>query len=124
MSCLTTVDLQAIVDGEAGTEARLHVADCPACAARLRERERMTAAMFDALPADLPPHLAHRIDAALIDGRATGATRLRLDARQPRRRAFWSASLAVAATLIAIFFVAPMLKEPSTVSAAEILAAS
>ena len=128
MSCLTSVDLQALVDGEAGIDARLHVADCPACAARLRERERMIAAMtatFERTPADLPPHLAHRVDAALIEGAAAGATRLRLDARQPRRRAFWSASLAaVAATAIAIFFVAPLLKEPSTVSAAEILAAS
>ena len=116
MSCLTNVDLQAIVDGEAGIDARLHVADCPACAARLRERERMIAAMTATFgpTAELPPHLAHRIHAALVEGAAAGATRLRHHAGQPRRRAFWSASLAaVAATAIAIFFVAPLLREPS-----------
>ena len=76
--------------------------------------------------AAIPSRLARQIDTALMTAGTSGATRLRADGatRSRRHRAFWSAGVAVAATLIAVLFVAPLIKEPATVSAAEILAAS
>jgi hypothetical protein len=71
--------------------------------------------------------VSQRVERALADGSTSGATRLR-DSRNKRsssrRRAFWSAAAVVAATLLAVVFVAPIVKGPATVSAAEILARS
>jgi hypothetical protein len=64
------------------------------------------------------------VETALAATERSGATRLRPDAPSRRHRAFWSAAVAVAATLIAMIFIAPIIREPATVSAAEILAES
>jgi hypothetical protein len=129
MNCLTSDQIQTLADGEAGTDVRQHAASCARCAERAREREDATAAMLNSVKTDvaIPHHLASRVEAALgASPAAYGATRLRQGGveRPPRRRAFWSAALAIAATLVAVLFVAPLLKGPATVSAAEILAAS
>ncbi len=126
MTCLNTSQIQAVADGEAPDDLRQHAAACPRCAARVRERRSATAAMQDFLGGEtaMPPRLARQIEAALAGQEAPGATRLRPHAAPPRHRAFWSASVAVAATLVAIVFIAPIIREPATVSAAEILAAS
>jgi hypothetical protein len=139
MNCLTRDQIQALADGEAGADIRQHAASCARCGEHAREREAATAAMLNSMNTDaaMPHHLARRVEAALAaagsanhqalgpPSPATGATRLRFGGeRPPRRRAFWSAAAAVAATLIVVLFVAPLVKGPATVSAAEILAAS
>ena len=128
MTCLDTAQIQAAADGEAPAELRQHVAACPRCAARVRDRETAMAAMRNVVAADMaiPPRLAQKVEAALVATERSGATRLRTGGELPsrRHRAFWSAGIAVAATLIAMFFIAPLIREPATVSAAEILAAS
>ena len=127
MTCLDTTQIQAVADGEASADVRQHAAGCQHCAARVRERQAATAAMRDVIAGDtpVPPRLARRVDAALAGAETSGATRLRTGTAAPRRhRAFWSAGVAVAATFIAVLFVAPLIREPATVSASEILAAS
>jgi hypothetical protein len=143
MACLTHDQIQALADGEADAALEQHAASCARCTERVRERQAAVAALRDCLTANatLPHQLTQRIEAALTAapnpspfgstaaGRGTferlGATRLRSGGREPsRRRAFWSAAGAVAATLIAVLFVAPLMKGPTTVSASEILAAS
>jgi hypothetical protein len=142
MACLTHDQIQALADGEADAALQQHAASCARCTERVRERQAAVAALRDSLTADatLPHQLTQRIEAALTAttnpspfgstaaGRATserlGATRLRSGgAPRPRGRAFWSA-VAVAATIVAVLFVAPLMKGPTTVSASEILAAS
>lgn len=126
MSCLNNAEIQALADGEAGETLRQHAESCLRCAARVRDRQALANSLMNTVARipDVPPHLVNRIDAALAAGQAGGATRLRTGARPPRRRAFWSAALAAAAALVAVLFVVPLIKGPSTVSASEILAAS
>jgi hypothetical protein len=127
MKCLTDAQIQAIVDGEDAPSLGEHAAACARCSSRIRERDRATTAIVNsfATDVDIPPHLGRRVEAALAGATTGGATRLRAGTgRSSRRRAFWSAGVAVAATIVAIFFVAPVIREPATVSASEILAAS
>jgi hypothetical protein len=128
MKCLSDAQIQAVVDNEAAADARQHAASCARCADRIRERERLTAAVVDALrvPAPMPPGVAVRVDRALADGSAAGATRLREIEPSPGRwrAAVWSGGAVAAATIVAVMVVAPALRGPSTVSAAEILARS
>jgi hypothetical protein len=130
MACLTLDQIQALADDEAGVELQQHAAACSRCADQVRQRKAAMAALRDSITggAVLPQPLKNRVEAALTGGAFDrgGATRLRSGSieRRPRRRAFWSAAVAVAATIVAVLFVAPLLKGPSTVSAAEILAAS
>lgn len=130
MTCLNDTQIQAVADREAADEARQHVASCAWCAQRVRERESATAAFVTAVssPVELPPHVARRVEAALDSARTSGATRLRSDTTSPAwstgRRTAWSAAVAVAATLIGVLFIAPLFRDPTVVSASEILAAS
>src|SRR5262249_19831758 len=128
MRCLNDGEVQAVVDREATAEVNQHVAACARCGDRVRQREKQVTAVGAALnnPVQGPPHLARRVEHALVEGSSQGATRLRGDAPQHQwwRRTAWSAAAVAAATLVAIVFVAPMFKGPSTVTASEILARS
>jgi hypothetical protein len=128
MSCLNEAQIQSIVDGEAADAIRQHVATCAGCQTRVRDREQMMTAIGQAMniPMNVPPGVSRRIQRALAEGSASGATHLRDDRvlRPSWRSAAWSAGAVVAATLIAILFVAPIVKGPGTVSAAEILSKS
>ncbi len=138
MNCLTDAQIQSIVDGEAGINSkageaadagRAHLASCARCQMRVRERETVMQTIRQAMtvPAELPRHLSVRVERALAEGSTPGATRLR-EMRGARwsspRRAIWSAAAVAAATLVAVVFIAPLVKGPATVSAAEILARS
>jgi hypothetical protein len=136
MSCLNDAQIQSMADGEAVVRDKdalhAHVTSCARCQTRVREREIVVRAIAEALshPADLPPDMRARVERALAEGATSGATRLR-DTRgagwpwmQPSRRALWSAGAVAAATLVAVVFVAPLVRGPATVSAAEILAKS
>jgi hypothetical protein len=136
MSCLTDAQIQSIADGEAvvngneGDGIRAHLASCPRCSARVRERENVMQAIGEAMrvPEALPPGTSLRIERALADGSASGATRLRESRVAPAwpraGRMIWSAGAVAVATLLAVVFVAPIVRGPATVSAAEILARS
>ena len=128
MRHLTNAQIQAVADNQASQADRDHAVSCAACGALVEERRR-SADSFAAVVSEiaLPPSTARRIETALNgsdDGR--GATRLR-DAAPARRwgPAAWSTAGLVAATVVAIVFVAPMLKKDrGAVSASEILAES
>jgi hypothetical protein len=127
MKCLDDAQIQAVVDREARDDLREHAASCPTCAGRVRERELAVTAIREAIDAtgDAPPEVMHKLESTLASG-VHGATRLRPPyIRAPRtHRTFWTGLAAAAATLVAVFVVAPMFKGPATVSANEILARS
>ncbi|HTM27196.1 MAG TPA: hypothetical protein VL225_18485 [Vicinamibacterales bacterium] len=143
MTCLNDIQIQALVDGEGTAEARQHAASCPACAARAHERTQQMTDLEAALdvPIAMPPRLEQRVEETFrfeadATGSERGATRLRTDAggvwrgapglslQAEGRRWAYSGVAVAAATLIAVLIVAPMMKGPTTVSAAEILAKS
>ena len=127
MKCLNDAQIQAVVDHEADDSLREHAASCGRCGDRVRTRGALAAAVAQAInePAGLPAGVSHRVQQALSRESSPGATRLRAGAtRRPSRRAWWSVGAVAAATLIAVVFVAPMVKGPATVSASEILAKS
>jgi hypothetical protein len=128
MKCLNDVQIQAIADREATDDVRKHAESCERCGERVRGREMLTAAAAQVinLPGSIPPGVSRRVHLALSEGSTQGATRLK--AGEPPvgafRRAPWTLAAVAGATLVAILFVAPMIKEPATVSASEILAKS
>ena len=128
MSCLNDAQIQSIVDGEGGEAPRAHVASCAGCQARVREREAVMHSIVHAMsrPPDLPSDIRVRVERTLADGATPGATRLRPSrtVRWSWPRPLWSGAAVVVATLLAVVFVAPAVRGPATVSAAEILARS
>jgi hypothetical protein len=141
-------------DGDAahhGDTAR-HAAGCPRCAERLRNRIQVMGTIRQALdvPVSMPPSLIRQADEifrpastrlgpgkADAPGTREGATRLRTQPRGfrlpwagPGRghaegKWIYSGLGMAAATVIAVLFVAPLVKSPATtVSASEILARS
>jgi hypothetical protein len=128
MSCFNDAQIQSMADGEAVVADRSHLASCARCQMRVRERETVLQTIREAMsvPAELPRHVSLRVERAIADASTPGATRLR-DARAARwswQRSLWGAGAVAAATLLAVVFVAPLVKGPATVSAAEILAKS
>jgi hypothetical protein len=127
MSCLNDARIQAVADNEASAPDVQHAASCARCGGLVRERQAQTASMASVMSTAtaLPADVGRRVEAAIARG-ATGATRLREAA--PSRRflqpAVWSGGAVIAATLLAIFVVGPMVTGPSTVSASEVLARS
>jgi hypothetical protein len=128
MKCLHDAQIQAVVDHEAADDVRQHAESCVRCGDRVRERETLSAAVVQAInvPASLPPGVSRRVRVALSERSSQGATRLRVGAppRHSSRRALWSMAAVATATLVAVVFVAPMVRGPATVSASEILARS
>jgi len=61
--CLNDIQIQAVVDGEAGTAERAHVATCGACAARVARRQQQMAEIERTLnaPVAVPPPVAARV---------------------------------------------------------------
>jgi hypothetical protein len=143
MTCLNDIHIQALADGEAAPEAARHAAGCARCGERVRERIELMGAIRHAIdvPVDVPRGLADGVDGifrlkaeatgnhAEATGTLKGATRLRTS-RGLRLHAEgngrWIYGLGVAAaTVVAVLFIAPLLKSPvATVSASEILAKS
>jgi hypothetical protein len=128
MRCLNDSEIQAVADNEAASDVEEHARTCSRCHQRVRERAALIASIAklgDNIA--VPPQVTRRVEQTLSDGSRRGATRLRDDGSgRPgsRRRAFWSAIAVAAATVLVILVVAPLIKGPSTVSAAEILAES
>jgi hypothetical protein len=127
MKCLSSAQIQAVVDGEAPQIEREHAQACEACATGVAARQADMALLRTAANgAQMPPAVAQRIAASISGEGATGATRLREQTTTAGwRRPMWGTAALVAATLVAVVFVAPMLKQDrGAVSASEVLAAS
>jgi hypothetical protein len=134
MACLNDIQIQALADGEGTDEMRAHAASCDACAGRVRERAALVAQMAAelALPAlQLPASVAVRLQAEATGPEKAarmhdGATRLRAPLTGSLAPRWLYGALGVAAaTIAAILFVAPAVRQAdTTVSAAEILAKS
>jgi hypothetical protein len=129
---LTDIQIQAVVDGEAGAAERAHVATCGACATRVARRHEQIAELEQTLnpPVAMPATIAERAEGVFrLKAEAphrSGATRLRNSNGSTRRRGWVYSGFAVAAaTLVAVLFIVPTVrKRDTTVSAAEILAKS
>ncbi len=127
MKCLSSAQIQAVADGEAPAIEQEHARACASCRTQVGERQAQVALLCTmGERTELPAASAERIQRALTDARGAGATRLR---PQPVSagwwRAAWGTGVLAAATLVAVVFVAPMLKEDrGAVSAADVLAAS
>ena len=142
MTCLNDIHIQALADGEGTLDAASHAASCAGCNERLRARERVMGAVRQSLdvPVPLPQALSQAVGgtfqpiaASARAGGTMGATRMRSPLTAPsgrvrhawRARWVYSGAAVAAATVIAVLFVAPMMKGPdATVSASEILAMS
>ena len=129
MSCLSDAHIQSMADGDAGVYSkdgeagetsaadRAHLASCERCQLRLRDRESVMQTIAQAMrvPDAMPPGMSLRIERALAEGAASGATRLR-ESRAARRswpsdgRVVWSAGAVAVATILAVVFVAPVVK--------------
>ena len=131
MSHLTTAQLQAVADDQAPPADRDHAVSCASCAAQVSERRQRAGSFASAInTVVMPAATAQRIETALASSAAPasagGATRLR---PVPPPRRWQSAALGTvalaAAVVLAVVFVAPMMKEDrGAVSASEILAHS
>ncbi|HEY3122272.1 MAG TPA: hypothetical protein VGL15_16725, partial [Vicinamibacteria bacterium] len=80
MACLTDGEVQAVVDAEAGTGERAHVAGCESCAARVREQQGRLDALLSRVDRSgaMPARLEARVRAALEAGAGVrGSTTLR-----------------------------------------------
>src|SRR5262249_43356294 len=129
MECLSDAVIQAVADNEAPVEAREHAASCASCGQRVRVRGAQLHQLpsLRGTPARMRGALERGVEQAVAGTASSGgATRLRPGARAGRQwsRTGWGTAAVAAATLIAVFVIVPLLKSPTTVSAAEILAKS
>ena len=134
MNCLSDARIQSFADHEAGDLSendRAHLASCARCQQRVRDRESLMQTIGQAMRVQeaMPLATSLRVERALAEGAVSGATRLRESrvARQPwplAGRVMWSAGAVAIATMLAVVFVAPIVRGPATVSAAEILVKS
>jgi hypothetical protein len=128
MRCLNDIEIQAVVDGEAGGDLRAHVDGCSRCSEQVGERRRDVAALTTLLTAGggPSPRLEARVREAVVQGRPVrGATALRVVPRRPWRRVGWVSALVTAAVVaLVVFQVLPKLGAPTTLSASAILGRS
>ena len=84
MTCLNDSHIQALADGEPLPEAAAHAAGCAACAARVRERQALMAALTSAIdvPANMPPPVEQRVSFRL---KAEATSLVREQAGRPSR---------------------------------------
>ena len=128
MRCLTDIEVQAVVDGEASDECRAHADGCEACRARVDERRDQMETIASLIDADGMPSsaLELRLRHAMRDvGSVRGATVLR--ARRPsawRNVGLVSALATAAAIALVVYGVLPRLGAPTTLSASEVLSRS
>ena len=137
MACLNDIQIQALADGEGTEEMREHLATCETCAGRVRERAALMARMSAEVNrpmVQLPGFFRLKPDATgtkeagdATRAKESGATRLRgpLAPASSTRGWLYGAAAVALATIVAIVFVAPAIRQAdTTVSAAEILAKS
>ena len=143
MRCLTDVDVQAVVDGEASEEHRAHAAACNSCRARIDERRANLTALssvindHDVPAAALEARLRHAMTAAQSErtgptsertgptSEVRGATILREKTPARWRSVGLASALATAAVIaLLVYGVLPRFGAPTTLSASEVLGRS
>jgi hypothetical protein len=127
MRCLTDIDVQAVVDGEATEEQRSHVNSCETCRARVRERQRQMDTIASLVDADgMPAPIEARVRMAINEGDGVrGSTVLRASRPPAWRRVGLASALATAAVIaLLVWGVLPRLGAPTTLSAQEVLGRS
>ncbi len=124
MRCLTDVEVQAVVDGEASEAHRAHAETCEECRSRLRERQHQMETIASLIDADeMPARVQTRLRDAISDVR--GSTVLRATRPSSWRRLGVVSALATAAVIaLFVYSVMPRLGAPMTLSASEILSRS
>jgi hypothetical protein len=130
MRCLTDVDVQAVIDGEASDEHRAHAAACDRCRARVEDRRASLATLssvinHDEMPAaPLEARLRHAMSAGPSDS-VRGSTVLRQTTPLRWRSLGLASALATAAVVaLLVYGVLPHLGAPMTLSASEVLSRS
>jgi hypothetical protein len=125
MTCLTDVEVHAIVDDEASEASRQHVMTCARCQSRVDERRRQLRDITTAVNAlgDVPAELEHRVRTSIASGRAVrGSTVLREATPSLWQRAGWMSVAATAAVVaLVVFVVLPRFGSPTQLSAAQVL---
>jgi hypothetical protein len=135
MRCLTDIEVQAVVDGEASEEHRAHADACEACRRRVGERRDQMETIASLIDADGMPSagLETRLRFAMSDGRSgrTGPTDVRgstvLRATKPsawRSVGVISAVATAAVVALVVYGVLPRFGAPTTLSASEVLGRS
>jgi len=131
MRCLTDIEVQAVVDGEASDECRAHADACETCRTRVDERRDQMETIASLIDADgmpsaaLESRLRHAMSEAGGPTDVRGATVLR--ARRPSawRNVGLVSALATAAVIaLVVYGVLPRLGAPTTLSASEVLSRS
>jgi hypothetical protein len=124
MRCLTDVEVQAVVDGEASDLHRAHAETCETCRSRVDERRHHMDAVASLIAADaMPARVETRVRYAINDVR--GSTVLRARQTSSWRRLGVASALATAAIIaLFVYAVMPRLGAPMTLSASEILSRS
>ena len=128
MRCLTDVEVQAVVDGEASEDLHAHADACEACRARVRERRSQMETIASLIDADGMPSsaLEARLRHAMseVDG-VRGSTVLRANKPSAWRSVGLVSALATAAVIaLLVYGVLPHLGAPTTLSASEVLSRS
>jgi hypothetical protein len=127
MRCLTDVDVQAVVDGEASEEHRAHANACEKCRARVRERRSQMDTIASLIDADgMPSSVEARLRVAMNQSDdVRGSTVLRATRPSAWRRVGLVSALATAAVIaLLVYSVLPRLGAPTTLSAQEVLGRS
>lgn len=125
MRCLTDIEVQAVVDGEASEERRAHAQACEKCRSRVDERQSQMETIASLVDADGMPSsaLEARLRYAITEGGGVrGSTVLRASAPPVWRRLGLVSALATAAVIaLVIYGLLPGLGAPTTLSASEVL---
>jgi hypothetical protein len=132
MRCLTDVDVQAVVDGEAGEECLAHAASCARCRARVDERRGQMETLASLMDADGMPSsmFESRVRQAIAaregaTSEVRGSTVLRAGKPPAWRSVGVVSALATAAVIaLLVYGVLPQLGAPTTLSASEVLSRS
>jgi hypothetical protein len=126
MTCLTDLEVHAIVDDEAHEASREHVMTCARCQRRVDERRRHLRDIIAAVNAvgEAPAGLEDRLRTAIASGRVVRGSTVLRDAAVPSlwRRAGWISAAATAAVVaIVVFVVLPRFGAPTRLSASQVL---
>ena len=127
MRCLTDVEVQAVVDGEASDERRAHAETCEDCRARVDERRSQMDTIASLIDADGMPAstLESRLRYAMNErGGVRGSTVLRASKPPAWRRGLVPALATAAVIALLIYGGLPGLGAPTTLSANEVLVRS
>jgi hypothetical protein len=126
MTCLTDVEVQAIVDNEASDASRRHLTGCVRCQQRVDERREQLDEIRSAINmlGDVPRELDSQVRHTLASRSAVrGSTVLRGNGgRRSWNRAGWLSAAATAAVVaLVIFVLLPRFGAPTRLSASQVL---